>query len=120
MQKHDLSFLQSRLQDYTMLVLQGQQAAADILVHGWISHAVEMDSETGEVKQGSENQDIWSEEAVTALWVKNDEANNQRTDDDPTKEEMRKIHEEQLKKVQQRMQEELAKAKAEVAAAKNN
>lgn len=120
MQTHDLYFLQSQIQDYTELVLQGQQAAADILVHGWVSHGVHMDPDTGKVTKESAQKDTWSEEAVTARLAKNDSDNHQRTDDDPTKEEMHKIHEEQLKKAQKKMDEELAKAKAEVAAAKTN
>ena len=120
MQTHDLYFLQSQIHDYSELVLQGQQVAADILLRGWISHGTQMDPETGKVMQESTKQDPWSEEAVTALLAKNDSANKQRTDDDPTKEEMQKIHEEQLKKVKKQMDEDLAKAHAEVAAAKPN
>jgi hypothetical protein len=108
-------FLQSNLHNYTTLVLGGQQASADLLLKAWIPDGVEIDPGTGKVKPESIKQDSWSEEVVTAMLAKNDTQNNQKTDDDPTREEMLKIHEEQLKKVQERLKKD-----AEDAAAKKN
>ena len=113
-------FLQGEIEVYTALIMKGEVDAAATVLEKMTSHAVEIDPETNQVKPDSIKPDSWSEEAVIAYLAKLDEENKQKTDDDPNKEERLKIHEEQLKKIQEMMNKDLEEAKAQAAAAKQN
>ena len=85
------------------------------------SHAVELDPKTDEVNVESIKPFPWSEGAVAAELAKHDKEKKQKTADDPTKEQMVKIHEEQLTKIHENLEkikkEEKVEEKAHAAAA---
>ena len=115
-----LYILQSQVEIYTALLVKGDvNGAADVL-ESLTSHSVEIDPETNKVKPESLKPHSWSEEAVTAFLTKHDSDKNQKTAEDPTREERLKIHDEQLNKIQEMMNKDLEDAKAQAAAAKAN
>ena len=73
------------------------------------SHAVELDPKTNKVNVESIKPFSWSEEEVAAELAKRDKDKEQKTAYDPTKEQMMKIHEEQLKKVEEHLKAAAAK-----------
>ena len=112
--------LQGEIEVYTALLVKGDVNGAATVLEKITAHAVEIDPKTNQVKPESIKPDSWSEEAVTIYLAMLDEEKKQRVNDDPNKEERLKIHEEQLKKIQEMMNKDLEEAKAQAAAAKQN
>ena len=73
------------------------------MLESMTSHDVELDPETNKVNVESIKPILWSEEAVAAYLAKRDKDKQQKTDDDPTKEQMVKIYEEQLREIHKNM-----------------
>ena len=113
-------FLQSQVESYTALLVEGDVNGAATVLQSMTSHTIEIDPETKKVKPESIKPDPWSEEAVTAFLSTHDSDKNQNTAEDPTREERLKIHEEQLNRIQEMMKKDLEDAKADAAAAKPN
>ena len=113
-------FLQSQLEIYSALLAQGNESAAATVLTSITSHAIELDPKTNEVKPESIRPQPWTEEAVTAELAKRDKDKLQKTADDPTKEQREKYHEEQLRKIGERLKELEKAHAADAGAAKPN
>ena len=112
-------FLQSQVEVYTSLLAEGDEKGAATVLKSMTSHAVELDPKTNEVKLEKVKPYSWTDEAVAAELAKHDQDKGRKTDDDPTKEQREKIHEEQLRKIEEHLKEEKARAAAAAAAKPN-
>ena len=102
-------FLQRYIEIYAALIAKGAANEGATILESMTSQVVELDPKTNKVNVESIKPFSWSEEEVAADLAKRDRDKGRKTADDPSKEQMMKIHEEQLKKVEEHLKAAAAK-----------